>query len=71
MAKSSLEHAIAIKHLRKVDPILRSVIDRAGPFSLKLNRDRFAALVRSIVSQQISTSAARSILKRLEELAAP
>jgi DNA-3-methyladenine glycosylase II len=34
-----------------------------------LERDRFSMLVRSIISQQISTSAARSIRRRLQELA--
>src|SRR5690606_25884358 len=42
-----------------------------GPFTLRPHRDRFGLLVRSILSQQISTAAARSIRRRLEELVAP
>jgi len=42
-----------------------------GPYTLRFERDRFAMLVRSIVSQQISTSAARAIRKRLQDLAGP
>ena len=47
------------------------LIAQAGAFTLKLNRDRFGMLVRSILSQQISTKAARSIRLRLDELLKP
>lgn len=50
---------------------MRSVIDAVGPFTLTADRDRFRMLVRSIISQQISGSAARSIRKRLEGAIAP
>ncbi len=50
---------------------MRGIIDEVGPFTLRPQRDRFRMLVRSIISQQISTGAARSIRQRLEELAAP
>jgi DNA-3-methyladenine glycosylase II len=59
----------ARRHLRGADPVMRAVIDAVGPFTLRLERDRFGMLVRSIISQQISTSAARSIRRRLQELA--
>ena len=61
----------ALAHLRSSEPIMRQIIDEVGPFTLRLERDRFRMLVRSIISQQISTGAARSIRRRLEELAAP
>jgi DNA-3-methyladenine glycosylase II len=61
----------AIKHLKSADPIMADLIDRAGPFTLKLDRDRFGILVRSIVSQQISTKAARSIRMKLVALLKP
>ncbi len=48
-----------------------NLIDRAGPFTLKLDRDRFGMLVRSILSQQISTKAARSIRLKLDQLLKP
>jgi DNA-3-methyladenine glycosylase II len=60
--------AAAVKHLRRVDPHLRSIIDRVGPCRLEPHIDRFGALVRSIVSQQISSKAAASINRRLVEL---
>ena len=61
----------ATRHLRSVDPTLEGVIRAVGPFTLRTQSDRFRLLVRSIISQQISVSAARSILKRLEEALAP
>lgn len=59
----------ARRHLRASDPVMRSMIDAVGPYTLRFEKDRFGLLVRSIVSQQISTIAARAIRKRLLELA--
>ena len=56
----------AVTHLRGADRKLNWLIDRAGPFTLKVNRDRYGMLVRSILSQQISTKAARAIRLKLE-----
>jgi DNA-3-methyladenine glycosylase II len=68
----SLEHAKgAARHLRRSDPIMRDLISQVGPFRLKLERNRFWMLVRSIISQQLSTSAARTIRGRVEELHGP
>lgn len=50
---------------------MREVIQRAGPFALKLKRDRFQALVYSILAQQISTKAAAAVRRKFEELLAP
>jgi DNA-3-methyladenine glycosylase II len=61
----------ARRHLRAADPVMRSIIDAVGPYTLRFEKDRFGLLVRSIVSQQISTIAARAIRKRLLELAGP
>ena len=61
----------ARRHLRAADPVMKSIIDAVGPYTLRFERDRFAMLVRSIVSQQISTIAARAIRKRLMDLAGP
>lgn len=61
----------ARRHLRAADPVMRDMIDAVGPFTLRLHRDRFGLLVRSIISQQISTSAARSIRGRLQEISGP
>lgn len=61
--------AAGIDYLRERDPVLRAVIERVGDFGLKRERDIFTALVRAIISQQISTGAARSIYGRLCEKA--
>ncbi len=61
----------ARRHLRASDPVMRAMIDSVGPYTLRFDRDRFGLLVRSIISQQISTSAARAIRKRLMELLGP
>jgi DNA-3-methyladenine glycosylase II len=59
----------ARRHLRAADPVMKVMIDAVGPYTLRFERDRFGLLVRSIISQQISTSAARAIRKRLMGLA--
>jgi DNA-3-methyladenine glycosylase II len=56
----------ATRHLKRVDPIMGRLIRLAGSCELKTERDRFRTLVRSIVAQQISTAAAKSIMARLE-----
>jgi DNA-3-methyladenine glycosylase II len=56
-------------HFRRRDKPLAAVIRQVGPCTLRPNRDRFGMLVRSIVSQQISVAAARTIRQRLEALA--
>src|SRR5687768_15076351 len=60
-----------VRRLRKVDPILKTVIDRVGPFKLKQVKNHYHALARAIVGQQISGYAARTIWGRLEKLSAP
>ncbi|MEP7086612.1 MAG: DNA-3-methyladenine glycosylase [Gemmatimonadota bacterium] len=75
-AKSSAEsklvpHALwqraAVRHLEKADPVLASIIERVGPnrFGGRAAGSHLDALVRSIVSQQLSTSAAATIHARL------
>ena len=61
----------ARRHLRQNDAVMRAMIDEVGPFTLRPHRDRFGMLVRSIISQQISVGAARTIRSRLEQLVAP
>ena len=58
----------ATAHLRSADLRWSPIIDRVGPCGLKPQRDRFGTLVRSIIGQQISTAAARTIDARLRAL---
>ncbi len=60
-----LMRAAAERHLRRNDPVMRWVIQRVGPCSYPLRRDRFGSLAHSIVYQQISGAAAQTILRRL------
>jgi DNA-3-methyladenine glycosylase II len=61
----------ARKHLLQCDPVMNRIVERVGDFKLKLRRSRFHTLVRSIISQQISTAAARTIQGRLADRLAP
>lgn len=61
----------AIQHLRRSDPVLRDLIDRAGPFAIDYHPPVFATLARSIVSQQLSGRAAATIWGRLAAAARP
>jgi DNA-3-methyladenine glycosylase II len=55
----------ARRHLARRDPVLKQLIGGIGACTLRTDDDRFGMLVRSIVSQQISTHAARAISGRL------
>jgi DNA-3-methyladenine glycosylase II len=57
----------ARRHLARRDPVLKRLIQAVGPCTLWHNPDGFAALVRSIISQQISTKAAAAIHARLQQ----
>lgn len=59
----------AVDHLRNSDPILAAIIERVGPCQIAYREPTFEALARSIVFQQLSTKAARTIYGRLEEVA--
>ena len=43
---------------------MKRLLKEIGPFTPKAHPDRFATLVNSIISQQISTSAAKTIRRR-------
>jgi len=65
MGYSKTEIEQAMRHLRRCDSRMKALIQSVGAFELKARRDRFAMLVNSILSQQISTAAARSIKNKL------
>ncbi len=69
MKRAILEAAVT--HLRRVDPIMGNWIERAGPCLLTHRQDRFGALVRAILAQQISAHVANVIRKRIIALCAP
>ena len=51
-------------HLSRVDPVLGEIIQRVGGCTLSPRKGYFAVLCNSIISQQISTAAARTVWKR-------
>ncbi len=54
----------AMRHLRKVDPVMKSIIARVGPCSLAPRRDYFVVLCKSIFSQQLNTKVAATLFGR-------
>ncbi len=66
MAKVKTIYEKAHRHLSRRDPVLRRLMKEIGPCTLRPDdSDLFALLVRAIISQQISTKAARSIAAKL------
>jgi DNA-3-methyladenine glycosylase II len=65
------EHPAAVRALREADPVMAGLIERYGdPDGVLARRgrrpgDAYGALLRSIVGQQLSSKAARSIYERL------
>lgn len=57
----------ARRHLARRDAVLKPLIRRVGPCTLATADDYFGILVRSIISQQISTKAAKAIAERLHK----
>src|SRR5947209_4364513 len=64
------DYRASIRHLKRVDPILASVIERVGPCRLQVRAEgsHFQALTRSIVYQQLSGKAAGTIFGRFNAL---
>lgn len=56
----------ALEQLRR-DPALADVIDEHGKLRLEPVEDTFERLIRSIISQQVSTASARAIRERVFE----
>src|SRR5258708_2141141 len=55
----------AIQHLKKADPVMAGIIERAGPYRIQYREPVFTTLVRSIVYQQLNGKAALTIYNRL------
>ena len=63
----------AVEHLARADDVMAKLIEEHGELDLEARRrgrpaDAYGALLRSIVGQQLSVKAARSIYERLTEL---
>jgi DNA-3-methyladenine glycosylase II len=60
----------ALRHLRRVDPVMAQLIRRAGPYLVKAERGTgaYEALVEAVAHQQLTGKAARTILGRFYAL---
>ena len=56
-----------IEYLKKKDKKLAGIIDQVGLIERAVNPDLFSALVESIIGQQISTKAQKTILLRMQD----
>jgi DNA-3-methyladenine glycosylase II len=67
--KLPFDPAEAVAHLKANDPKLGELIDRAGPFSLRLDPSPspFESLLESILYQQLHGKAAATIHRRVRE----
>ncbi|HLX37929.1 MAG TPA: DNA-3-methyladenine glycosylase [Candidatus Binataceae bacterium] len=59
----------AMIHLTGIDPVMARIIAQVGPYDGARRRERFPALERAIIFQQLAGTAARAILKRFIALA--
>ncbi len=51
-------------HLARVDPVMARIMAKVGPCRIALRRERFPALARAIIFQQLAGAAARAIHDR-------
>lgn len=56
-----------VSYLKSRCKKLGSVIDRIGPYQRQVTPDVFAALCKSVIGQQISVKAAKTVLRRFTE----
>jgi DNA-3-methyladenine glycosylase II len=60
----------AVEYLRGADPVMRELIDELGGVERSrddIPDDRYGALIRAIIGQQVSTKAARAMYVRLTD----
>ncbi len=65
--KNSHAHPASI-HLSGADPILKRIIEQVGPYEPRHRPERFQALARAIIFQQLAGNAALAIYKRFVAL---
>ncbi|TGD79777.1 DNA-3-methyladenine glycosylase family protein [Hymenobacter wooponensis] len=61
----------ALSHLAQADPVLARLIAQGRPIQPSAHEDLYLALLRAIVSQQISTKAAAAIWRKVQALFPP
>ncbi len=60
---------LAIRHLKKSDPVMAAIIERVGPYRMQYGEPTFHALAESILYQQLNGNAAETIFNRFTALA--
>src|SRR5438270_6860535 len=68
MPKIDAQASAALAHLSAADPVMARLINERGPLVLTSSDDYFFTLLGSIVSQQLSSKAAATILDRVVAL---
>jgi DNA-3-methyladenine glycosylase II len=58
----------AVEHLRRTDPIMSGLVARLGRIEYTVDGNLWRSVVGSIVGQQLSVAAARTIRRRVAEL---
>jgi DNA-3-methyladenine glycosylase II len=61
----------ALRHLRRSDAVVAALIRRFGDYQLSATRSPFQVMLETVVSQQLSTSAAGAIYGRLSRAIGP
>jgi len=59
----------AIFHLKKSDPVMRTIIESVGPCRMEYGEPTFHSLAESIIYQQLNGKAAETIFKRFTDAA--
>ena len=62
-----MSHKEATKFLKR-DPKFAKIISQVGEYNVKITKNRYQSLVEAIIAQQLSGSAAESILKKFKKL---
>ena len=60
----------ALAHLRSADPVMKSIIEKVGPYKIVYREPDYTTLARSIIYQQVSGAAAATVLGRIHAAAA-
>lgn len=58
----------ALRHLQSSDDVIPKLMTRSGPFKYRRQTNRYQVLLRSIIAQQISSAAAKTIWSRVQTL---
>jgi len=61
---AAAHHHVLRKHFSSADPTIAEIIERVGPYVLRKRPERFQALVRAIIFQQLAGAAALAIYNR-------